>query len=94
MSFVTIIKRLVAQRGAPEHLRMDKGPELNAWTLRSRCRWCWAPDNLHQFRTWTSERERNRRLAHWLHIYNHHRHHTAVGGPPASRVGKPSGHYT
>jgi transposase InsO family protein len=43
-------------------------------------------------RTWTSEGQRNRRLAHWLHIYNHHRHHTAIGGPPASRVRKLSGH--
>ncbi|MEU2037716.1 IS481 family transposase, partial [Nocardia niwae] len=24
---------------------------------------------------------------HWLHTYNHHRNHTALGGhPPASRV--------
>jgi transposase InsO family protein len=43
--------------------------------------------------TWTSEGQRNRRLAHWLHVYNHHRHHTAIGGPPASRVRKLSGHY-
>lgn len=45
-------------------------------------------------RTWTSEGQRSRRLAHWLHVYNHHRYHTAIGGPPASRVGKLSGHYT
>ncbi len=44
-------------------------------------------------RTWTSEGQRNRRLAHWLHVYNHHRYHTAIGGPPASRVRKLSGHY-
>jgi transposase InsO family protein len=44
-------------------------------------------------RTWTSEGQRNRRLAHWLHVYNHHRHHTAIGGAPVSRVGKLSGHY-
>jgi transposase InsO family protein len=43
--------------------------------------------------TWTSEGQRNRRLAHWLHIYNHHRHHTAIGGPPVSRVSNVSGHY-
>jgi putative transposase len=34
---VTIIERLVAQRGAPEHLRMDNGHELIAWALRD---WC------------------------------------------------------
>jgi transposase InsO family protein len=45
-------------------------------------------------RTWTSEGQRNRRLAHWLHIYNHHRHHTAVGGPPIRRVGNVTGHYS
>jgi transposase InsO family protein len=44
-------------------------------------------------RTWTSEGQRNRRLAHWLHVYNHHRYHTAIGGPPAGRVRKLSGHY-
>jgi transposase InsO family protein len=44
-------------------------------------------------RAWTSEGQRNRQLAHWLHIYNHHRYHTAIGGSPASRVGKVSGHY-
>jgi transposase InsO family protein len=45
-------------------------------------------------RAWTSEGQRNRRLAHWLHVYNHHRYHTAIGGPPASRVRKLSGHYS
>ncbi|PRY10083.1 hypothetical protein CLV37_11853, partial [Kineococcus rhizosphaerae] len=31
----------------------------------------------------------------WLHLYNHHRHHTALGGlTPASRVTNLSGQYT
>ena len=37
-------------------------------------------------RLWTSEASRARALDRWLHRYNHHRHHTAIGGPPASRV--------
>src|SRR3954454_18471076 len=37
-------------------------------------------------RTWRSDTARNRTLDRWLHRYNHHRHHTAIGGPPASRV--------
>jgi transposase InsO family protein len=37
-------------------------------------------------RLWTSEASRRRALDSWLHRYNHHRHHTAIGGPPASRV--------
>ena len=31
---VEVIEALVAQRGAPGHLRMDNGPELIAWALR------------------------------------------------------------
>jgi transposase InsO family protein len=45
-------------------------------------------------RTWTSEGQRVRALARWLHIYNHHRHHTSIGGPPVSRAGNVLGHYT
>ena len=33
-----------------------------------------------------SENERRIRLKRWVHDYNCHRHHTAVGGPPASRA--------
>lgn len=33
-----------------------------------------------------SEAARARTLDTFLHRYNHHRHHTAVGGPPISRV--------
>jgi transposase InsO family protein len=44
-------------------------------------------------RPWTSEGQRTRALARWLHLYNHHRHHTAIGGPPISRVGNLSRHY-
>jgi transposase InsO family protein len=45
-------------------------------------------------RPWTSEGQRTRALARWLHTYNHHRHHTAIDGPPISRVGNLIGHYT
>ena len=44
-------------------------------------------------RTYRSEAERVRRLDRWLHTYNHHRHHTAVGGPPLTRVNNLPGHY-
>ena len=33
-----------------------------------------------------SEADRRIRLKDWIHKYNCHRHHTAVGGPPASRA--------
>ena len=37
-------------------------------------------------RLWKSERSRALALDRFLHRYNHHRHHTAIGGPPISRV--------
>jgi transposase InsO family protein len=45
-------------------------------------------------RPYRSEAARTRALAHWLHMYNHHRHHTAVGGPPISRVNNVAGQNT
>jgi transposase InsO family protein len=42
-----------------------------------------------------SHQARLKALPAWLHIYNHHRHHTALGGhPPASRVTNLSGQYS
>ncbi len=35
---VAEIEKLVADRGAPKHLRMDNGPEFVAWALRDWCR--------------------------------------------------------
>jgi transposase InsO family protein len=37
-------------------------------------------------RPYRSEAARTRALDKWLHMYNYHRHHTAIGGPPISRV--------
>ena len=45
-------------------------------------------------RRFRSEIDRRIRLRRWVHDYNCHRHHTAVGGPPASRVNNLCGHYT
>jgi transposase InsO family protein len=45
-------------------------------------------------RPYRSEAARTRALAHWLHMYNHHRHHTAIGGPPINRVNNLAGHNT
>ena len=44
-------------------------------------------------RPWSSDGQRTRALTAWLHRYNHHRHHTAVGGPPVSRVSNLPGRY-
>jgi transposase InsO family protein len=45
-------------------------------------------------RLWKSDASRARALDRFLHRYNHHRHHTAIGGPPASRVNNLAGHNT
>lgn len=37
-------------------------------------------------RPYTREADRTRALARWLHRYNHHRVHTAIGGPPINRL--------
>lgn len=52
-----------------------------------------ADEFLYNYR-FRSENERRRRLDRWIHDYNHHRNHTAVGGPPASRVHNVCGSYT
>jgi len=43
-------------------------------------------------RTWTSDAQRARTFDRWLHRYNHHRYHTAIGGSPTSRVTNLAGH--
>ena len=45
-------------------------------------------------RPWHSDGQRTRALTTWLHLDNHHRHHTAIGGPPISRASNLPGHYT
>jgi transposase InsO family protein len=45
-------------------------------------------------RFYGSEAERAATLDGFVHTYNHHRYHTAVGGPPISRVNNVSGDHT
>jgi transposase InsO family protein len=45
-------------------------------------------------RPYFSEAERVAALDDWLHLYNHHRHHTAIAGPPISRVNDLLGQYS
>jgi transposase InsO family protein len=44
-------------------------------------------------RPYESDDERTAALDDWLHLYNHHRHHTAIDGSPISRVKDLPGHY-
>jgi len=45
-------------------------------------------------RIYWSEQERIQALADWIHAYNHHRNHTAIGGPPISRATNVAGQHS
>jgi transposase InsO family protein len=45
-------------------------------------------------RFYPSEAERRAALPGWLHFYNHHRIHSAIGGTPISRLNNLPGHHT
>lgn len=45
-------------------------------------------------RLYPSETARRDALPGWIHFYNHHRQHSAVGGPPISRLNNLPGHHT
>ncbi|MEU0729641.1 IS481 family transposase [Streptomyces sp. NPDC006140] len=52
-------------------------------------------DEWAYLRPYTSNTERTAALDNFLHTYNHHRCHTAIGGqPPITRVNNPAGQYT
>ncbi|MER5860517.1 integrase core domain-containing protein, partial [Streptomyces sp900105245] len=52
-------------------------------------------DEWAYLRPYASNDKRTAALAGFLHTYNHHRCHTALGGqPPISRVNNPAGQYT
>jgi transposase InsO family protein len=45
-------------------------------------------------RFYPSEAERRAALPGWLHFYNHHRIHSAIGATPISRINNLPGHHT
>jgi transposase InsO family protein len=75
---------IVHTRIKPRHPYTNGKVERFNRTIRDE--WAWA-------RPYRSEAARLRALDRWIHDYNHHRHHTAVGGPPISRVNNLPGHY-
>jgi len=52
------------------------------------------PDEWAYVHAYGSESARRRAFDAWLHRYNHHRHRTAVVGPPISRVNNVVGYNT
>jgi transposase InsO family protein len=45
-------------------------------------------------RVYRSDTARTKALDRWLHLYNHHRHHTAIGGTPISRINNLPGQHS
>ncbi|WP_139163431.1 integrase core domain-containing protein, partial [Arthrobacter cupressi] len=41
-----------------------------------------------------SESQRRDALPGWIHFYNHHRHHSAIGAPPISRLNNLPEHHS
>lgn len=76
---------IVHTRIKPRHPWTNGKVERFNRTIRDE--WAWA-------RLYRSDAERGRALDRWIHDYNHHRHHTAIGGPPISRVNDLPGHNT
>ena len=74
---------VVHTRTKPRHPYTNGKVERFNRTLRDE--WAWA-------RLYRSDAERGRALDRFIHDYNHHRHHTAIGGPPISRVNDLPGH--
>lgn len=74
----------------PKHTR-PHGPQTNGIERFHRT----LADGWTYTRHYQSETERRTALPAWLHFYNHHRPHSAIGGqPPITRLTNLPGHHT
>jgi transposase InsO family protein len=86
------VKAAVAELGAVQRFCRPYRPQTNGkverFTRTLLAEWAY-------LRPYASNQERTAALDGWLHLYNHHRAHTALGGhPPISRVNNAPNSYT
>ncbi|MYY14098.1 transposase, partial [Streptomyces sp. SID4912] len=85
-------KNALADLGATGKLTRPYRPQTNGKVERFNRT---LADEWAYLRPYTSNTERTAALADFLHTYNHHRSHTALGGhPPITRVNNPAGQYS
>jgi transposase InsO family protein len=86
------LRAAVSEGGAVQRFIRPRRPQTNGKVERFNRTLLeeWAYCRIYQ-----SERARARALPRWLHLYNHHRAHSALGAlPPISRVTKVPAHYS
>ncbi|WP_031181689.1 integrase core domain-containing protein, partial [Streptomyces seoulensis] len=85
-------KKVLTEIGATGKLTRPYRPQTNGKVERFNRTLL---DEWAYLRPYTSNTERTEALADFLHTYNHHRCHTALGGhPPITRVNNAASQYT
>jgi transposase InsO family protein len=87
-------RQAMADLGAQQRFTRSYRPQTNGKAERFNRT---LADEWAYIRAFDSSAQRAAALPGWLHTYNHHRSHTALGGqPPISRVtvNNPAGHYS
>lgn len=102
-----VVERVISDNGAcyRSHAWRDACGDLNIQHKRTRPYRPQTNGKIERFhrtladgwayaRFYGSETERRAALPGWIHFYNHHRHHSAIGAPPISRLNNLPGHHT